>query len=157
MTEKSALLDAISPIINEICLGSAVDEAESERLNRALPVGSEKMRSLKDSLVDGLKDGWLTPNGEGGMRWGRITKAGPDTGNLSIDAVYMEQAGPGHTHPCGEYDLCFALDGDPKFDGKPEGWVVYPPGSWHIPTVTGGSMIILYFLPEGAIRFGKRK
>ena len=64
--------------------------------------------------------------------------------------------GPGlaHTHPNGEIDLCFAMDGDPRFDGHPEGWVVYGPGSWHVPTVTGGTMAILYFLPSGAIAFG---
>ena len=45
------------------------------------------------------------------------------------------------------------LDGEPRFDGNPPGWTVYPPGSWHIPTVTSGKMAILYFLPEGAMRF----
>ena len=52
--------------------------------------------------------------------------------------------------------LCFALttvDGAPTFDGHPPGWTVYPPGSWHVPTVAGGVMDILYFLPGGAIRF----
>ena len=157
MTEKSALIEALSPIINAIRIGSPKDDSEAVRLNGAFPIGNDKLNVIKTALMTGMKEGWLTPNGEGGMRWGRLSKATPQTKNLSIDAVYMEQAGPGHTHPGGEYDLCFAVDGDPRFDGNSEGWVVYPPGSWHIPTVTGGAMIILYFLPEGAIRFGGRK
>ncbi len=68
----------------------------------------------------------------------------------------MKGVGPGHTHERGEVDLCFVVDGDPRFDGNPAGWTVYPPGSWHRPTVTGGAMDILYFLPDGAIRFEER-
>ena len=40
-----------------------------------------------------------------------------------------------------------------EFDGHAEGWTVYPSGSWHVPSVAGGVMDILYFLPGGAIRF----
>jgi len=157
MTEKSALLEALSTIIETISTGAPQNDSEAVRLNQAFPIGCDTLMEIKAALITGKKEGWLTPNGEGGMCWGRLSKATPQTNNLSIDAVYMEHAGPGHTHPSGEYDLCFAVDGDPKFDGHSEGWVVYPPGSWHIPTVTGGSMIILYFLPDGSIKFGGRK
>ena len=68
----------------------------------------------------------------------------------------MDKPGPGHEHPAGEFDLCFAVDAGARFDDRPEGWTVYPPGSWHVPTVTGGRMDILYFLPGGKIRFGPR-
>ena len=65
----------------------------------------------------------------------------------------MTAPGPMHVHPQGEIDLCFAEDGEPTFDGQPPGWVVYPPGSKHVPTVAGGKMLILYLLPGGAIEF----
>jgi len=68
----------------------------------------------------------------------------------------MTEPGPGHAHPRGEVDLCMAIEGDPRFDGRKEGWTAYAPGSWHIPTVQGGRMAILYFLPGGEIRFGPR-
>ena len=68
----------------------------------------------------------------------------------------MDGSGPGHLHPDGEFDLCFPIAGSPLFDGNSPGWTVYPPGSWHVPTVTGGRMGILYFLPNGAIHFGSR-
>ena len=67
----------------------------------------------------------------------------------------MSSPGPMHAHPNGEIDLCFALDGEPTFDGHPPGWVVFRPGSKHIPTVVGGPMLILYLLPGGAIEFVK--
>ena len=62
-------------------------------------------------------------------------------------------AGPKHRHPNGEIDLCFTLRGEARFDGRPEGWVVYGQDTTHVPTVRDGQMLILYFLPGGAIEF----
>jgi hypothetical protein len=63
-------------------------------------------------------------------------------------------AGPHHAHPNGEIDMIIPLADGARFDGHGQGWLVYPPGSAHRPTVTGGSAIIVYFLPQGAIEFG---
>ena len=41
------------------------------------------------------------------------------------------------------------------FDGRPAGWVVYPPGSAHRPTVHQGRALVLYLLPQGQIQFTK--
>jgi hypothetical protein len=41
------------------------------------------------------------------------------------------------------------------FDGKPNGWRVYPPGSSHRPTTAGGEAYILYLLPDSAMKFIK--
>ena len=49
-----------------------------------------------------------------------------------------------------------AISGEPKFDGFPEGWYVYGPGSDHHPTVEGGDAYVLYLLPGGAIEFTGR-
>ena len=84
------------------------------------------------------------------MRFGRVAK---DLCGFSIDCVWMNGAGPRHRHPNGEIDLCFATSGAARFDGEPEGWVVYGKGSAHVPTVSEGEMLILYFLPGGAIEF----
>ena len=43
--------------------------------------------------------------------------------------------------------------GEARFDGHPEGWVVFGPDSVHVPTVSDGEMLILYFLPGGEIEF----
>jgi hypothetical protein len=100
-------------------------------------------------------EGWLV-NREAGphVRFGRLAKATPESLDFSIDAVIMDGPAPGpHTHLSGEFDLCIPLEGQPRFDGHAETWVVYAPGSRHIPTVTGGKMLILYFVPGGQIRF----
>ncbi|MEZ4249422.1 MAG: DUF4863 family protein [Polyangiales bacterium] len=95
---------------------------------------------------------WLRGAQAGRIRFSRPRKASGE-GDVSVDVVHMDRPGPGHTHPNGEIDLCFTVSGDPRFDGAPEGWTVYPPGSWHVPSVEGGVMDIVYFLPAGAIRF----
>ena len=80
-------------------------------------------------------------------------KAGEATLGYSIDVVHMTGAGPMHRHPNGEVNYCVPLEGQPKFDGQEPGWVVFPPESRHVPTVSGGGMLIVYLLPEGAIEF----
>jgi len=97
----------------------------------------------------------------GGIRYGRVLKATPATHGFSVDVVDMHDIeGPHHLHPQGEIDLVMPLaaiglepGGDARFDGQPAGWKVYPPGSGHRPTVSGGRALVLYLLPEGAIEF----
>lgn len=157
MVNQEALIEALAPVL-EVVRGvdpSAPDAAA--RLNAWLPVSSESMLALAALLRQGVREGTLCNRQAGDVRYGRVSKAThPSTAPLSIDAVHMNGPGPGHEHPQGEIDLCFAVEGDPTFDGNPPGWTVYPPGSWHVPTVRGGVMDILYFLPEGSIRFGPR-
>jgi hypothetical protein len=93
---------------------------------------------------------WLLPKEAGGVRFGRVAK---ELCGFSVDCVFMNSPGPRHRHPDGEIDLCFATKGASRFDGQPEGWVVYGKGSEHVPTVTDGEMLILYFLPGGKIEF----
>ena len=55
--------------------------------------------------------------------------------------------------PRGEVNLCFAVDGEPRFDGQAEGWVTFAPDSQHVPTVSDGRMLIVYFLPGGEVEW----
>ena len=64
-------------------------------------------------------------------------------------------AGPHHSHPLGEIDLVMPQQDGATFDGRPAGWVVYPPGSAHRPTVRQGRALVLYLLPQGQILFTK--
>lgn len=100
-----------------------------------------------------LASGAIANRGELPVRWGRVAKSGDATLGFSIDVVLMNGAGPRHAHPLGELNYCVALEGTPLFDGEPPGWVVLPPTSSHVPTVTGGTMLIVYLLPEGRIEF----
>lgn len=151
---RAALLAALRPVLDRL-EGAALGDpkALAAALNAALPVDGPALAAVRPLVEAGLNAGWLTPREADGVRFGRLAKAGPETAGCSIDVVDMSGPGPGHTHPAGEVDLCFALEGAPTFDGRPPGWTVYGPGSWHVPTVRGGRMAILYFLPGGAIRF----
>ena len=156
MSDAAALLDELRPLLDRLAMEDAGDPSLAERLNADLPADGVQMRALRAAVIAGLDSGWLTPREAGGLRFGRLTKATDASRGFSIDAVDMNGPGPGHTHPEGETDLCFAVEGNPTFDGNAPGWTAYGPGSWHVPTVEGGRMAILYFLPGGAIRFEQR-
>lgn len=109
---------------------------------------------LKASCEQGVAEGWLCDREGGGIRYGRIFKPAPDLAGFSVDVVDMKDlAGPHHTHPNGEIDLLMPIEGEATFDGRPAGWIVYPPGSAHRPTVAQGRALVLYLLPEGRIEF----
>jgi hypothetical protein len=134
--------------------GRPLDAALDEWLNREAGPASATWRALKAACEAGVADGWLCNREAGGIRFGRIFKPAPDLHGFSVDVVDMNDcAGPHHTHPSGEIDLVMPIEGDARFDGRPAGWLVCPPGSAHQPTVTGGRALVLYLLPDGAIEF----
>ncbi|MBW2462348.1 MAG: DUF4863 family protein [Deltaproteobacteria bacterium] len=153
MADLTTVQARLAPLVEFTrTLDPADSAATKASLDERFPLTGEAMTSLRALVREGIDAGWLADREAGGVRFSRVRKAdGLD--DVSVDVVHMNQAGPGHTHPNGEIDLCFAVSGDACFDGQPEGWTVYGPGSWHVPTVTGGVMDILYFLPGGAIRF----
>ena len=152
---KASLLAVLGPLLAQLSGHDPKGGAEvAAALNRSHPVEDAAMQDIFAKATAGVAAGWLTPREADGVRFGRLAKASAETSGFSIDVVVMDGPGPGHTHPEGELDLCFSLEGAPTFDGRAPGWVVYGPGSWHVPTVRGGRMLILYFLPGGSIRFG---
>lgn len=154
MPTPETLRAALDPLARIVATLDLSDPAAAEaELNRRAPPS----RELGDLLLAASAEGWLTPR-DGGphVRFGRLAR--PDDGNAqhTIDAVDMEGEAAEHTHPAGEVSLCYARSGQPLFDGRPPGWVVLPPGSHHTPTVRGGRMLIVYFLPRGEVRWGPR-
>ncbi len=130
-----------------------VDAADAaRRVQRLLPFRGGLVSAVRAAALAAIDTPWLLPKENGGIRFGRLTK---NLVGFSVDAVLMDQPGPRHRHPNGEIDLCFARRGSPRFHAAPEGWVVYGKDSVHVPTVSGGEMLILYFLPGGAIEFLK--
>lgn len=151
---RDALLAALQPVLDVVRTVDPRDPAAAARtLDERLPPDGEVLRGIRALVRAGVEARWICERENGSVRWSRVAK---DAGGLSIDAVHMSTDGAAHTHPGGEIDLAFAVSGEPRFDGRPAGWTVYPPGSWHVPTVEGGAMDILYFLPGGAIQFGPR-
>ena len=148
LQELIARIEALLPSIDAVDPTAAEDAAT--QLNARHPFDGEEVRAIRELACKGLDEGWLAPHEAGAnVQFGRLAK---DMGGYAIDAVVMkEDCGRGHTHTRGEINMCFALDGEPRFDGHEPGWVVFAPGSHHVPTVTGGTMLFLYFTPGGEV------
>lgn len=146
----SMLLSGIAAQIE----GVPLDADLAAFLNREYPVDGAVFSRLAELCAEGERDGWLMGREAGGIRFGRAIKPGGATGHFSVDVVRMDSVkGPHHVHPAGEIGAIVPLDGAPKFDGFEPGWYVYPPGSAHHPTVSGGAAYVIYLLPEGKIDF----
>ena len=136
--------------------GRPLDASLDAWLNTEHGATSSTYAALKASCVAGVAEGWLCDREGGGIRYGRIFKPADDLHGFSVDVVDMKDiAGPHHVHPNGEIDLVMPVDGDARFDGRPAGWLVCPPGSAHRPTVSQGRALVLYLLPQGQIQFTK--
>ena len=134
--------------------GRPLDADLDAWLNAHHGLASATYRRLKAGCQAGVDAGWLCNREGGGIRYGRIFKPADDLHGYSVDVVDMQDlAGPHHSHPLGEIDLLMPIEGDALFDGRPAGWVVYPPGSAHHPTVSQGRALVLYLLPQGKIEF----
>jgi len=153
---RQQFLETVSDIAGTI--GDAqLDDALAEKLNATYPPEGTTFTRLRELCAEGEAEGWLMSREAGGIRFGRAVKPGAEAGRFSVDVVRMKDVkGPHHVHTTGEIGAVMPIAGDPKFDAFPEGWYVYPPGSDHHPTVSGGEAYVLYLLPEGAIEFTGR-
>lgn len=148
------MLDAFRPLLDAARDLDLTDPAAAQaELERRLPPHSRAAQDLNRALIALHDAGQVAHRGEPPVRYSRVAKSTEATDHFSIDVVDMTGPGPRHRHPNGEVNYCIALEGTPTFDGAPPGWVVEPPNSEHIPTVTGGRMLIVYLLPAGAIEF----
>lgn len=148
-----SFLEVVAPLLTWL-RDRPVTAALAGDLDREFPSDGPTFNAIETACKDGLAAGWLGARGEPNLRWGRIVKPSPATHDFSIDVVSMENvAGPHHAHPNGEIDMVIPVDATATFDGHGRGWVVYPPGSDHHPTVSKGRAIVLYALPAGAIAF----
>lgn len=123
-------------------------------LNAEHGPGTPAYENLEQSCRQGVAQGWMCQHEAGGIRYGRVFKPDAELQGFSVDVVDMNNcAGPQHSHPNGEIDLVLPLEGDALFDDNPAGWVVYPAGSAHTPTISNGRALVLYLLPDGSIEF----
>ena len=153
-TSASELLPLFLPLC-EAAAGLELDDPVAARseLERRLAPGSARAAEIAAELVRLCDAGRIAERGALPVRYGRVSKASEGSLGFSIDVVLMTAPGPRHRHPRGEVNFCVAVDGSPTFDGHPPGWVVLPPGSTHVPTVAGGTMLIVYLLPGGEMQF----
>ena len=157
-THTQALANKLAPVVTALgTLDLTAPHLVRKALQEKFPVGDAFWREVKELVRVGVANQWLCDRENAGIKFSRIQKApAPDSGFV-IDCVHMNRLGGGaHQHPKGEVSMAFCVDGDPRFDGWAEGWVVYGPRSWHVPVVSSGAMDIVYFLPGGAMIFGDR-
>ena len=134
--------------------GKPLDASLQAFLNEQFSADGTVFCDLARLCREGIADGWLCNREHGGIKFGRVIKAGVETHGYSVDVVEMTNiAGPWHAHPRGEIDMIISLDDSALFDGQSNRWLVYESGSQHAPTVTGGKAIVLYLLPAGEIDF----
>ena len=112
--------------------GRPLDASLAEHLNKQHGTGSTLYQQIFDACQAGIAAGWMCKHEGGGIRYGRVIKALPETHGFSVDVVDMDNiVGPHHVHPEGEIDLIMPLVEGAQFDGRGAGWLVYPPGSAH--------------------------
>ncbi len=150
---RGDVVAALSPVLKHI---ATLDLADPDSARQSLQTAFALDGALGDELrllaTEGLRDGWLCNREAGGTRFSRVAK--PESAHgFSIDAVLLSGEGPWHRHLKGEVNCLLAIDGSPEFCGFPPGWAVFAPGSSHIPAVKGGTMMIFYMLPEGAVEW----
>jgi len=148
--DLKAILEPVSALIR----GRSLDADLQRDLNRSFPPEGEHYTRILNACHSAIEAGWMCKYEAGGIRYGRVIKPTQDLGGLSVDVVDMADVkGPHHMHPNGEIDLIMPIASEARFDGAPAGWLVYPAGSAHHPTVTQGRAFVLYLLPDGAIEF----
>ena len=153
MNAQQAFSDAVAMMTARIA-GQPLDDSLLVFLNENFPPGGEAFDDLAELCRQGIEDGWLCDREQGGIKFGRIIKPGPDTNGFSVDVVEMDDIrGPYHGHPNGEIDRIIPVTTDAECEGKGQGWKVYEDDSAHYPPVSGGKAIVLYLLPDGAIDF----
>jgi hypothetical protein len=147
---KEQFVELLRPLAKALAVVDVGAKDAAAQAERAASFTGPVVAAVRAAAIAAIGSDWLLPKAQGGIRFGRVAK---DLLGFSVDAVLMDVPGPKHRHPNGEIDLCLATKGEPQFDGKPPGWVVYGKDSTHVPTVRCGEMLILYFLPGGAIEF----
>jgi len=153
MSSQEAFTEAVTTITERIS-GKDLDADLQAYLNESFPPGGEAFDDLAELCRQGIDEGWLCDREQGGIKFGRIIKAGTETGGFSVDVVEMNDIrGPYHGHPNGEIDMIIPESASAEFDGHGQGWLVYEAETEHYPTVSGGKAIVLYLLPDGAIDF----
>lgn len=138
-------------------IGDRPFDAELEfQLNRRFGPHSGIYEKLAQLLRAGVDEGWVAyePVAGAGYNRGRIAEPTREAAGMSVESGLLQSLrGQYHCHTRGEIDMVIPIDSDGRFCGHGAGWVVYPPGSEHFPTVTDGTALMMFFLPNGEIEY----
>lgn len=156
MTTPTQFRELVAPIA-AFAHGRALDAALQADLNLEFPPTGTAFQRIREACHAGIAAGWLCREGDAKRRFGRIFEPGDATHGFSVDVVDItDLVGNHHRHPTGEIDMIMPVTPEARFDDVGAGWLVYPAGSGHRPTVSGGRALVLYLLPDGKIEWTKQ-
>ena len=152
---KPALLSAVHRLLDFI--GDRPLNGELEKsLNHHYGPTTERYGELLTLLRKGIDDGWACYSEITGPDYkrGRIADPSEATHGFSVESGKLRNVlGNYHCHPQGEINMIGPVDETGPFCGSGAGWKVFEPMSRHFPTVTGGTVTMLFFLPKGEIEY----
>lgn len=152
---KSALMNAVAELLNDIH-AMPLDSQLEAFLNDRYGAHTDRYARLLQLLRTGIEEGWACYAEIDGpdYRRGRLAKPSADTRGFSVETGMLKDVlGNYHRHPQGEINMIGPVDATAQFCGHGAGWKVFPPDSRHYPTVTGGKVTMLFFLPSGEIEY----
>jgi hypothetical protein len=152
---KAALIKAVHELLDFV--GGKPLNAELEtQLNDRYGASTERFNTLLTLLRAGIDEGWACYAEIDGpdYRRGRIAQASDATHGFTVESGKLRNVkGNFHRHPRGEINMIAPVDPTGQFCGTGAGWRVFEPDSSHYPTVTGGTVTFLFFLPGGSIEY----
>lgn len=152
---KPKLMRAVGALLEYIG-NRPLDSALENDLNDSYGPQTEAYAELLKLLRMGIDEGWACYAEIDGpdYRRGRLAKNCPETQGFSVETGMLKNVlGNYHCHPLGEINMIGPVDATAQFCGHGAGWKVFGPDSRHYPTVTGGKVTMLFFLPGGQIEY----
>ncbi|HEY0295006.1 MAG TPA: DUF4863 family protein [Bordetella sp.] len=152
---KAAMMQAVRELLDFIGDRPLGPELEA-LLNERYGAHTEAYARLLTLLRRGMDEGWSCYAEIDGpdYRRGRIAQASEETHGFTVESGCLRDVlGNYHRHPLGEINMIGPVDETGRFCGSGAGWKVFPPDSSHFPTVTGGVVTMLFFLPDGLIEY----
>lgn len=153
---RDALVAMLSRLKNDLAsVNLSKPDISRAALQAKYPLTGDYMVEVRRLCQRGIEEGWLSMAAMADMNSLRLaphSKYFP----FAIEALHLQGVGVGHGHPKGEVSVAWSVDGTPRLCGAAPGWQVMPPGSKHVPEVSGGTMFVLHFLPEGKIDWDAR-
>lgn len=155
-------LDPVTSVIAELMqegVFTADPTTATTALLQRLPPGSATMQDLEYTLRTLHERGELfsSQDPSSTILHRRLFKhTVPGANGCWTEVVCMNGEAPQqafHVHDHGEIWYGIPIEGDPRFDDFPAGWGYFPVGHSHLPKVTGGKMILIYFWLGGPASF----
>nr|BAF56677.1 2-hydroxylaminobenzoate mutase [Pseudomonas fluorescens] len=152
---KPEMMEAVASLLSFL-KDKPLDQKLEVELNERFGATSEVYSNLLRLLRAGIEEGWACYAQIDGPDYcrGQLAKATENPNGYSVESGMLKNVlGNFHLHPRGEINMIGPVDEGATFCGSGAGWKVFEPGSRHFPTVNGGKVTMLFFLPGGEIEY----